>query len=91
MRYGREAGRRAFARSGAPRGRPALLRRPRALARLPETPETRALAIDLRLDLRYPLSPLGEFGRMLDYLKRSRGARPPRRRSAAAPDSSPPS
>ncbi|HEY5724359.1 MAG TPA: AAA family ATPase, partial [Methylomirabilota bacterium] len=69
VRYGREAGRRAFARSAHRVAVQHFEEALRALARLPETPETRALAIDLRLDLRYSLSPLGEFGRMLDYLK----------------------
>ena len=40
-----------------------------ALGHLPEQRETRAQAIDLRLDLYYALSALGEFGPMLDALR----------------------
>jgi class 3 adenylate cyclase/tetratricopeptide (TPR) repeat protein len=69
VRYGREAGRRAFARSAHRTAVQHFEEALRALERLPETPETRLQAIDLRLDLRYSLSPLGDFGRMLDYLK----------------------
>jgi hypothetical protein len=39
-----------------------------ALARLPASPDTRALAIDLRLDLRQALYPLGEFEWLLVIL-----------------------
>ncbi len=39
-----------------------------ALEHLPERRDTIEQAIDLRLDLRYPLSLLGELGRMLDCL-----------------------
>jgi tetratricopeptide (TPR) repeat protein len=39
-----------------------------ALGQLPTTPETQARAIDLRLDLRTSLLPLGAFRRILDYL-----------------------
>ena len=38
------------------------------LGQLPTTPETQARAIDLRLDLRTSLLPLGAFRRILDYL-----------------------
>ena len=38
------------------------------LGQLPTTPETQAQAIDLRLDLRTSLLPLGAFRRILDYL-----------------------
>jgi len=69
VRYGREAGRRAFARSAHRTAVQHFEEALRALEHLPETTETRVLAIDLRLDLRYSLSPLGDFGRMLDYLK----------------------
>ena len=69
VRYGREAGQRAFARSAHRTAVQYFEEALRALQRIPETPESRALAIDLRLDLRYSLSPLGDFGRMLDYLK----------------------
>src|SRR5882724_6655075 len=40
-----------------------------ALRRLPETPETREQGIDVRLELRGSLYPLGEFEKMLTYLR----------------------
>jgi predicted ATPase/class 3 adenylate cyclase len=40
-----------------------------ALPHLPESPETRELAIDLRLELQIPLNGLGEIERLLDYLR----------------------
>jgi class 3 adenylate cyclase/tetratricopeptide (TPR) repeat protein len=40
-----------------------------ALRRLPETPETREQGIDVRLELRGSLYPLGEFEKMLAYLQ----------------------
>ena len=40
-----------------------------ALRHLPETPETREQGIDVRLELRGSLYPLGEFERMLGYLR----------------------
>jgi class 3 adenylate cyclase/tetratricopeptide (TPR) repeat protein len=40
-----------------------------ALRRLPETPETREEGIDVRLELRGSLYPLGEFEKMLTYLR----------------------
>jgi tetratricopeptide (TPR) repeat protein len=40
-----------------------------ALQHLPESHDTFAQAIDLRIDLRQSLYPLGEFGRILDYLR----------------------
>src|SRR5262249_39241873 len=39
------------------------------LAHLPETPETREQGIDVRLELRGSLYPLGEFEQMLTYLQ----------------------
>lgn len=64
----RQAGSRAFARS-APRAAVAWFEQAlAALERLPETPETLADAIDLRLDLRSSLIPLGEFRRVIDEL-----------------------
>ena len=41
----------------------------RSLAQLPETRATREQAIDLRLALRSALIPLGDFGRILAYLR----------------------
>jgi hypothetical protein len=40
-----------------------------ALQQLPQTPETLAQAIDLRLDLRQALHPLGEMKRGFGYLR----------------------
>jgi tetratricopeptide (TPR) repeat protein len=40
-----------------------------ALRRLPETPETRGQGIDVRLEARGSLYPLGEFEKMLAYLR----------------------
>ena len=40
-----------------------------ALRHLPETPETREQGIDVRLELRGSLYPLGEFEKMLAYLR----------------------
>src|SRR5262249_35836876 len=40
-----------------------------ALRHLPETPETREQGIDVRLELRGSLYPLGEFDKMLTYLQ----------------------
>ena len=40
-----------------------------ALRHLPETPETREQGIDVRLELRGSLYPLGEFEKMLTYLQ----------------------
>jgi class 3 adenylate cyclase/tetratricopeptide (TPR) repeat protein len=40
-----------------------------ALQRLPESRQTRALAIDLRFKLRHALTPLGEFARGFAYLR----------------------
>ena len=54
-----------------------------ALQRLPERPDTQAQAIDLRLDLRSALLPLGELERIFVYLqeaanpRRSPGRSPP--------------
>jgi class 3 adenylate cyclase/tetratricopeptide (TPR) repeat protein len=66
--YSREAGTRAFARSAHRTAVRYFEQALQALTHLPETPDTIGQGIDLRLDLRYSLSPLGDFGRMLDYL-----------------------
>jgi class 3 adenylate cyclase/tetratricopeptide (TPR) repeat protein len=68
VRYCCEAGRRAFARSAHRSAAGYFEQALAALAEQPETPETLAAAIDLRLELRYALSPLGEYRRMLDCL-----------------------
>jgi class 3 adenylate cyclase/tetratricopeptide (TPR) repeat protein len=66
--YSREAGTRAFARSAHRTAVRYFDQALEALQHLPETPETAGQGIDLRLDLRTSLSPLGDFGRMLDHL-----------------------
>jgi len=68
IRYCREAGARAFARSAH---RIAVEFFERALAALRHVPASRATleqGVDVRLDLRYSLMPLGEFQRVRDYL-----------------------
>jgi len=68
IHYCREAGARAFARSAY---RIAVEFFERALAALRQTPTSQAAAeqgVDVRLDLRYALMPLGEFQRVFDYL-----------------------
>jgi class 3 adenylate cyclase/tetratricopeptide (TPR) repeat protein len=66
--YSREAGTRAFARSALRTSVRYFEQALQALQHLPETPETIGQGIDMRLDLRASLSPLGDFGRMLDYM-----------------------
>jgi class 3 adenylate cyclase/tetratricopeptide (TPR) repeat protein len=64
----RQAGAKAYARS-APRAAVAWFEQAlAALEHLPETRETLADAVDLRLDLRYSLIPLGEFRRVIEEL-----------------------
>lgn len=67
--YLRQAGAKALARSAH---REAVTCFEQALVALPHLSESRELleqAIDIRLDLRNALYPLGEFGRILDYLR----------------------
>jgi len=66
--YSREAGTRAFSRSAHRTAVRYFEQALKALSYVPKTPETIGRGIDLRLDLRYSLSPLGDFGRMLDHL-----------------------
>jgi class 3 adenylate cyclase/tetratricopeptide (TPR) repeat protein len=66
--YGRQAGTRALARSAY---REAVTAFEQALGALQHLPESRARheqAIDIRLDLRSALLPLGEYARMFDHL-----------------------
>lgn len=67
--YLRQAGTKAFARSANREAVAYLERALEVVEHLPESRETREQAIDLRLDLRNPLIPLGEFGAMFDYLR----------------------
>ncbi len=72
LAYCRQAGAKAFARSA---NREAVASFEQALAALAHLPWSRELleqAVDLRLDLRQALLPLGEFGRMLDELVEAR-------------------
>jgi class 3 adenylate cyclase/tetratricopeptide (TPR) repeat protein len=66
--YSREAGTRAVARSAHRTAVRYFEQALQALEHRPETRDTTGQGIDLRLDLRTSLSPLGEFGRMLDYM-----------------------
>jgi tetratricopeptide (TPR) repeat protein len=66
--YSRQAGTKAFARSA---NREAVQYFEQALAALEQLPESRAKleqAVDLRIDLRNALWPLGQFRRILDHL-----------------------
>jgi class 3 adenylate cyclase/tetratricopeptide (TPR) repeat protein len=71
--YLRQAGRRAIARSsyGAAAG---LLREAlRALERMPETPDILGQAIDIRLELRLALIPLGQYHDALAVMREAEG------------------
>jgi tetratricopeptide (TPR) repeat protein len=67
--YLRQAGARAAAHSANREAVAYLEQALVALQHLPESPDTLAQAIDLRIDLRQSLYPLGELGRVLDYLR----------------------
>ena len=71
--YLRQAGLRAMARAA---NREAIAHLEQALGtlrRLPETRETTELAIDLRLDLRNAVLPLGDYARIGEYLHEAEG------------------
>ncbi len=68
LAYCRQAGARAVVRSAFREAVACFEQALMALEHLPERRDTIEQAIDLRLDLRYPLSLLGELGRMLDCL-----------------------
>jgi len=67
--YSRQAGVKAAARSAYREAVACFEQALTALAHLPENRETIEQAIDLRLDLRNSLTPLGEFGRVFDHLR----------------------
>ncbi len=67
--YLRQAGVKAFARSANREAVTYLEQALMALAHLPETRETLEQAIDVRLELRNALFPLGELGRIQGYLR----------------------
>src|SRR5215471_3259502 len=67
--YFRQAGDKALARSAYREAGAAFEQALTALQHLPDNRDTREQAIDLRLSLRTALRPLGEFGRILAYLR----------------------
>ncbi len=67
--YLRQAGAKAFARSANREAVAWFEQALTALTRLPESGDTREQAIDIRFDLRSSLLPLGEFSKILDYLR----------------------
>ena len=67
--YGREAGRKATARSAYREALTILERAQIALARLPDGQQTREWGIDLRLDFQEVFNALGDVSRMLDLLR----------------------
>ena len=69
LTYFRQAGAKAVARSAHREAVVSFEQALGALQYLPENRDTREQAIDLRLDLRYALHPLGELERGLDYLR----------------------
>ncbi len=69
LAYCRQAGEKVMARSAHREAVGYFEQALSALAHLPETPDTREQAIDLRLALRSALRPLGEFERILTYLR----------------------
>ncbi|MGH8070282.1 MAG: ATP-binding protein [Candidatus Entotheonellia bacterium] len=69
LAYCRQAGEKALARSAHHEAVGSFEQALNALRHLPETRDTCEQAIDLRLDLRNALHPLGELGRELDRLR----------------------
>jgi tetratricopeptide (TPR) repeat protein len=67
--YLRQAGAKAQRRSAHREALACLEEALGALRHLPETPESRGQGIDVRLELRGSLYPLGEFEKMLTYLR----------------------
>ena len=67
--YFRQAGEQALARSAYREAVAAFEQALMALQHLPDSRDTREQAIDLRLALRTALRPLGDFGRILAYLR----------------------
>jgi len=64
VRYLRQAGTKAFMRSANREAATFFEQALDALRRLPENPDAIAESLDIRFDLRTPLVPLGEWGRM---------------------------
>jgi class 3 adenylate cyclase/tetratricopeptide (TPR) repeat protein len=67
--YSRQSGAKATARAAYREAVAYFEQALEAVSLLPEQRDTRAQAIDLRLDLRNALFPLGDFGRILDLLR----------------------
>lgn len=67
--YCRQAGAKAVARSAHLEAATSFEQALAALPHLPESDEARVQAIEVRFDLRTALTPLGELGRMLSYLR----------------------
>src|SRR5262249_9971266 len=67
--YGRQAGARAFARAAYREAVTAFEQALAALGHLPDPPDTRELAIDLRIGLARSLNSLGEYERSLALLR----------------------
>ena len=67
--YFRQAAVKAQARSAHREALASLEEALQALRHLPQTPQTREQEIDVRIELRGSLYPLGDFERMLSYLK----------------------
>jgi tetratricopeptide (TPR) repeat protein len=72
-RYLWQSARRTIARSSHSAAAGLLREALRALERLPETPDTLAQAIDLRLDLRLALIPLGRYQDVLTVMREAEG------------------
>jgi class 3 adenylate cyclase/tetratricopeptide (TPR) repeat protein len=68
-RYLRQAAQRAIGRSSYAAAAGLLREALQVLARLPETPETLAQAIDARLELRLALAPLGQYQDILAVMR----------------------
>jgi class 3 adenylate cyclase/tetratricopeptide (TPR) repeat protein len=69
LEYSRQAGEKALARSAYREAAGSFEQALSAVQHLPEQRDTREQAIDLCLALRAALRPLGEFGRLLAYLR----------------------
>jgi len=69
VRYLQRAGAKATARSAYGEAVSCFEQALDALRRLPATPETTATAIDLRLELRTALTPLGQYRKVIDLLR----------------------
>jgi class 3 adenylate cyclase/tetratricopeptide (TPR) repeat protein len=73
VRYLRQAAQRTMARSSYDAAAGSLREALRALERLPETPDTLAQAVDVRLELRLALIPLGRYEDVLAVMREAEG------------------